>query len=45
MHTSYRTLKEAQYTASPAYGDPYLADLDFGTSTSHNYLAFDTTGL
>jgi hypothetical protein len=33
------------YTASPAYGEPYLADLDFGTSTSYSHLAFNTTRL
>lgn len=32
------------YTASPAYGEPYLADVDFGTSTSYSHLAFNTTG-
>jgi hypothetical protein len=33
------------YTASPACGEPYLADCDSGTSTSHEHLALNTTGL
>jgi hypothetical protein len=36
---------EQAYTASLAYGEPYLADVDFGTSTSHSHLAFNTAGL
>ena len=34
-----------KYTASPAYGEPYLADVDFGTSTSRSHLTFNTTEL
>jgi hypothetical protein len=33
------------YTASPAYGEPYLTDFDFGTSTSHEHRTLNTTGL
>lgn len=38
-------LHKLHYTASPAYGEPYVADVDFGTSTSNSRLAFNTTGL
>lgn len=31
------------YTASLACGEPYLAGVDFGTSTSHSHLASKTT--
>ena len=33
------------YTASPAYGEPYLTDFGFGTSTSHEHRTLSTTGL
>jgi hypothetical protein len=33
------------YTASPAYGEPYLTDFDFGTSTSYEHRTLNTTGL